>query len=116
MVASFRPANATIKSIQVSRRDEIVINSTDRVVRVYQLGTDPRSEPELQQKFQDLVNRIQWAQACFSCDGDYVVAGSTAQAGHHIYIWDKNMGNLIKILEGPKDGLLDVTVPAFIVE
>jgi hypothetical protein len=36
--------------------------------------------------------------------------GSAGKAFHNIYIWDKNMGNLVKILEGPKEGLEDLCV------
>jgi COMPASS component SWD1 len=36
--------------------------------------------------------------------------GSAHKAEHNIYIWDKNMGNLVKILEGPKEPLDDLTV------
>lgn len=37
-------------------------------------------------------------------------AGSGHKAEHNIYIWDKKMGNLLKILEGPKEPLDDLTV------
>ena len=59
-------------------------------------------------RFQDLVNRIQYSRIQFSSDGEYLIGGSSAD--HNIYIWDKNMGNLVKILEGPNEALEDVVV------
>lgn len=39
-----------------------------------------------------------------------LATGSGHKAEHNIYIWDKKMGNLLKILEGPKEPLDDLTV------
>lgn len=41
--------------------------------------------------------------------------GSGHKAEHNIYIWDKKMGNLLKILEGPKEPLDDLTVSVVMV-
>ena len=35
---------------------------------------------------------------------------STVKAAHEIYIWERAMGSLINILEGPKEELIDVDV------
>ncbi|KAG0057401.1 hypothetical protein BGZ83_010860 [Gryganskiella cystojenkinii] len=103
-----RPTTSAIKSIQFSRRGkEIVVNSNDRAIRL--LATREDGPPEQLHKFQDLVNRIQWNQCCLSSDADYVIGGSAHQAEHNIYIWDKIGGNLVKILEGPKEPLEDLT-------
>lgn len=48
------------------------------------------SEPEPQQKLQDLVNRALWKKCCFSGDGEYICAGSSRQ--HSLYIWEKSIG------------------------
>jgi len=32
------------------------------------------------------------------------------KAAHDIYVWERAMGSLIKILEGPKEELIDVDV------
>ncbi|KAI7862490.1 Set1 complex component swd1 [Spinellus fusiger] len=107
MIYSSRITSTIIKGIQWSRngRDMLVI-ANDRVIRFFRL--DEHDIPILQNKFQDLVNRIQWNQASFSADGDFVIGGSGHKAEHNIYIWDKNMGNLVKILEGPKEPLDDL--------
>lgn len=35
---------------------------------------------------------------------------STYRSAHVIYIWDRNTGSLVKILEGPKEEFIDVDV------
>lgn len=52
-----------------------------------------------------------WKKCCFSGDGEYVCAGSARQ--HALYVWEKSIGNLVKILHGTKgELLLDVVVSA----
>ena len=84
------------------------MNANDRIIRLF--ATKEDGPPEQLYKFQDLVNRIQWNQCCLSSDSDYVIGGSAHQAEHNIYIWDKIGGNLVKILEGPKEPLEDLAV------
>ncbi|KAI8577441.1 hypothetical protein K450DRAFT_251655 [Umbelopsis ramanniana AG] len=109
LIYSVRITNTSIKGLQVSRKGrDIVVNANDRIIRVYTINEET-GIPKLQNKFQDLVNRIQWNQVCFSPDGEFIIGGSAHKAEHNIYIWDKNMGNLVKILEGPKEPLDDLT-------
>ncbi|XP_022186648.1 retinoblastoma-binding protein 5 homolog [Nilaparvata lugens] len=109
--ASFKiaPSATAVKSIEFARRgDCFLVNTADRVIRVYNskevltCGTD--GEPQPIQKLQDLVNKTMWKKCCFSGDGEYVCAGSARQ--HALYIWEKSIGNLVKILHGPKGELL----------
>jgi len=113
-VASFRitAGNNIIKSIEFARRgDSFLVNSSDRIIRIYESGEvlacGRDGEPEPVQKLQDLVNKSLWKKCCFSGDGEYVVAGSARQ--HSLYIWEKSIGELVKILHGTKgEVLLDV--------
>lgn len=58
-----------------------------------------------------LFCRTPWKKCCFSGDGEYIVAGSARQ--HALYIWEKSIGNLVKILHGTRgELLLDVAVSA----
>nr|CAD7399142.1 unnamed protein product [Timema cristinae] len=164
--ASFKVTQGTtsataVKSIEFARRgDCFLINTADRVIRVYDTkevlacGKDGETEPI--QKLQDLVNKTgttssprlslhhcervnpcftndmamlviepgtlssvdrhaidrakvltlitMWKKCCFSGDGEYICAGSARQ--HAIYIWEKSIGNLVKILHGTKGELL----------
>ncbi|KAB0792226.1 hypothetical protein PPYR_14185 [Photinus pyralis] len=112
--ASFRitlgSSSATaIKSIEFARRgDCFLVNTADRVIRVYDskevLACGKDGEPEPIQKLQDLVNKTMWKKCCFSGDGEYICAGSARQ--HALYIWEKSIGNLVKILHGTKGELL----------
>lgn len=117
MKASFRVTTTTssttaLKSIEFARRGNcFLINSADRIIRVYESGEvlacGRDGEPEPIQKLQDLVNRSLWKKCCFSGDGEYIVAGSARQ--HSLYIWEKGSGNLVKFLLGTKgEMLLDV--------
>lgn len=107
LVASFRVTTGTsnttaIKSIEFARKGScFLINTADRIIRVYDgreiLTCGRDGEPEPMQKLQDLVNRTPWKKCCFSGDGEYIVAGSARQ--HALYIWEKSIGNLVKILD-----------------
>ncbi|KAI9272430.1 WD domain-containing protein, partial [Sporodiniella umbellata] len=109
VIYSERITNTNIKGIQLSRNGrDLLVNANDRSIRYYQLEDGKSGIPVFRNRFQDLVNRVQWSQTCFSADGEFVIGGSGHKAEHNIYIWDKNIGNLVKILEGPKEPLDDV--------
>ncbi|GJP37966.1 hypothetical protein CLOM_g22411 [Closterium sp. NIES-68] len=59
-------------------------------------------------EYQDAVNRVQWRSACFSGDGEFVVGGVAARGEHKIHIWNRAFGQLVRILEGPKEALADL--------
>lgn len=114
LAASFRVTTGTsnttaIKSIEFARRgDCFLVNTADRVIRVYESGEvlacGKDGEPEPIQRLQDLVNKTMWKKCCFSGDGEFICAGSARQ--HALYIWEKGVGNLVKILHGTKGELL----------
>lgn len=58
---------------------------------------------KLSKEFQDVVNRLPWKAACFSGDSEWVVGAPASKGEHKICIWDRS-GQLVKILEGPKEG------------
>ncbi|KAG2498136.1 hypothetical protein HYH03_003894 [Edaphochlamys debaryana] len=59
-------------------------------------------------EFQNAVERTPWRGACFSCDAEHVVGAAATKALLHLYIWNRPLGNMERILEGPKEGALDL--------
>eukprot|EP00850_Spirogloea_muscicola_P020873 SM000229S07509 [mRNA] locus=s229:214679:216789:+ [translate_table: standard] len=58
--------------------------------------------------YQDAVNRPHWRSACFSGDDEYVVGAAAGKGEHKIHIWNREFGQLVKILEGPKEAVQDL--------
>ncbi|CAL8147087.1 unnamed protein product [Orchesella dallaii] len=116
LVASFKTGgglcSAAVKSVEFAPRgDCFLLNSADRIIRVYKcedvLRAGIEGNPEPISKIQDLVGKTAWKKCCFSGDGEYVCAASAKQ--HQLKIWDKGMGNLVKIFHGNKGvQLIDV--------
>lgn len=116
IIAYFRvtqgASNVAVKQIEFARKGScFLVNTADRIIRVYDsnevLMCGRGGEPESIQKLQDLVNKTPWKKCCFSGDGEYICAGSAKQ--HQLYIWEKSIGNLVKILQGTRgEQLLDV--------
>lgn len=98
-------AGSPIKSIVWSRDDtQYLVNSTDKSIRLVN-----KEDHSVQFELFDAVNKIQWKKCCFSGDGDHIVAGSAQKHEHKIYIWSRHFkNNLIRMLEGPKEGILDL--------
>ena len=63
--------------------------------------------PTVFREFQDSITKMHWKAPCFSGDGEWVIGGSASKGEHKIYIWDR-AGHLVKILEGPKEALIDL--------
>ncbi|KAH8813280.1 WD40-repeat-containing domain protein [Xylogone sp. PMI_703] len=87
---------------------DVVVNAQDRVIRTIHMPNlsakdlDPDTiDIEVEHKFQDVVNRLSWNHVAFSSTGEYVTAST--YNNHDIYIWERNHGSLVKILEGPKE-------------
>ncbi|KAF8377610.1 hypothetical protein HHK36_030992 [Tetracentron sinense] len=126
---------AVIKNILFSRSGQYLLtNSNDRTIRVYENHLPPKDglralnelsntieKPQgidklkavglkclvLFREFQDSITRIHWKAPCFSGDGEWVIGACASKGEHKIYIWDR-AGHLVKILEGPKEGLIDL--------
>jgi len=96
-------AVGTVRSMQFSKKgDWYLINSGDRI-RVF----DTKSNTQIMD-FHDPVNKTQWKKCCFSSDDDFIIGGSAAKASHNIYIWNRTYGQLLKMLDGPKEALFDL--------
>jgi COMPASS component SWD1 len=111
IIYSTRPLNSAIWSLRLSNSGrDMVLNSSDSVIRtihlpdldIAELDTDKFSM-EVEHKFQDLVNKTSWNHVTFSSSGDYVAA--TKSMASDIYVWERSLGSLVKILEGPKEEL-----------
>lgn len=94
---------------------DLLVNASDTVIRTIKLPdfSDPNLQPdsinlEVEHKFQDVVNRLSWNHVAFSSNADYVMASTLMN--HDIYIWERGLGSLVKILEGPKEELGAVEV------
>uniref|UniRef100_A0A5B6ZLM5 Uncharacterized protein n=1 Tax=Davidia involucrata TaxID=16924 RepID=A0A5B6ZLM5_DAVIN len=126
---------AVIKNIVFSRNGQYLLtNSNDRTIRIYEnllplkdglkaLDESNNTSDELDgieklkaigskclalfREFQDSITKMHWKAPCFSGDGEWVVGGSASKGEHKIYIWDR-AGHLVKILEGPKEALIDL--------
>uniref|UniRef100_A0A7N0RCH2 Uncharacterized protein n=1 Tax=Kalanchoe fedtschenkoi TaxID=63787 RepID=A0A7N0RCH2_KALFE len=126
---------SAIKNIVFSRNGKyMLINSNDRIIRVYEnllpskgavkvlenLNSEVNELERVEKlkavglksvaltgEFQDSITRVHWKSPCFSGDGEWVVAGSGNKGEHKMYIWDR-AGHLVKILEGPKEALVDL--------
>jgi COMPASS component SWD1 len=105
------PGGAAIKSMSFSRNGKyLVVNSADKCVRLFDIEAGPRDREnfgKLLREFRELVSQMQWRRATFSSDSDFVIGGSAEKAEHNIYIWNQ-LGQLKMILEGPKEGIVDL--------
>ncbi|KAK9479719.1 WD40-repeat-containing domain protein [Lipomyces japonicus] len=113
IIRSEKVSNSNIKHIVFSvSGKQFVVNSSDRTIRLYNTPdinyVDPADwDLETVHKFQDVVNRLQWNSVAFSSNGDYVMA-ATYQDAHDIYIWETTVGSLVKIIEAPKEELVEI--------
>ncbi|CAA2983242.1 RBL isoform X1 [Olea europaea subsp. europaea] len=129
------PGNAVIKNMVFSRTGQYLLtNSNDRTIRIYEnllplkgglkfleesnhAGDEQDKFEKLKavgsrcltlfREFQDSITKVHWKAPCFSGDGEWVIGGSASKGEHKIYIWDR-AGHLVKILEGPKEALIDL--------
>ena len=96
---------ASVKQIVFSHDGKtFLVNSADRCLRLYVTEAPDQCVAE----FRDSVNRQQWKSCAFSGNDRFLVGGSSQKAEHNIYVWSKEFSNLVCILEGPKEGVLDL--------
>ena len=95
---------AKVLGFQLSQNGKfLLVNSSDNTLFI--VNTDTW---ELDVNvFQDVVNNTSWAMSGFSHDADYVVGASNLN-GSHLYLWHRSFGELVKILDGPMEGIVDL--------
>ena len=129
LIQSTKLAAGIISSLRLSPSGrDLLVNSSDRVIRTLTLpdltgviaenssagmsadspaSTDSNANAavtlNVDQKFQDLVNRLQWNYVTFSgtANADYVAASTYMRKD--IYIWEREKGSLVKILENREE-------------
>lgn len=115
LIRSSKIANSNIKNIAVAPNGrKLALNFSDRIIRQINLpdmiNDDDSTEWdfEVDHKYQDVVNRLQWNAISFNHNGDFLIASTHGQSSHDLYLWETSMGSLIKILEGSNEELIDV--------
>lgn len=114
-VHSIKFTNSNIKNLVISPNGrKLAINSSDRIIRQVNLPyfaetADPdKWEFEVEHKYQDVVNRLQWNLVAFNHNAEFLAASTFGQSSQDLYVWETSMGSLIRILEGSPEELLDV--------
>ncbi|KAL5210526.1 hypothetical protein ABZP36_006149 [Zizania latifolia] len=130
------PGGTIVKDIVFSRDGRFLLtNSNDRVIRLYKnllpvkssrveiekigsnsncyenhyekLKLNGASCLDLSCEISDAIAKIPWKAPCFSGDAEWIVGASASKGEHRLCIWNRT-GRLIKILEGPKEALIDL--------
>lgn len=110
---SERVSNSNIKDIIISQNgDRMAVNCSDRTIRQYSLSFDEITttfQLELEHKYQDVINKLQWNGIMFSNkSGDYIVASTHGSSTHELYLWETSSGSLVRVLEGAEEELMDI--------
>lgn len=115
LIHSNKLANSNIKNIAISPNGrKLALNFSDCIIRQINLpdlmNDDDSTEWdfEVDHKYQDVVNRLQWNAISFNHNADFLIASTHGQSSHDLYLWETSMGSLIKILEGSNEELIDV--------
>ena len=110
VIYSQKVCSGVVTGVRLSRSGkEILVNAQDRIIRTFHVpnlaaaGLDPDTiRLPLEHKFQDVVNKLSWNHVTFSGTGGEYVAASTYN-NHELYIWERQHGSLVRMLEGPKE-------------
>lgn len=90
----------------------MAVNCSDRTIRQYSLSYDATTTTftlDLEHKYQDVINKLQWNAIVFSNkSGDYIVASTHGSSTHELYLWETNSGSLVRVLEGAEEELMDI--------
>lgn len=114
-VHSVKITNSNIKTLEIAQNGrKLAVNSSDRIIRQINLpdminNTDPELwDFDIEHRYQDVVNRLQWNTVAFNHNSEFLVASTFGQSSQDLYVWETQMGLLIKILEGSHEELIDV--------
>ncbi|WRT70759.1 uncharacterized protein IL334_007758 [Kwoniella shivajii] len=100
-------ANAAIRQLRFDASGQnIILSASDRALRLLSVHPLTSTLTPLH-RFQDLVNRTPWHSIGFSGDGEYVMGGAGHKMAHNVFIWDRESMVLVKVLEGPREPLID---------
>lgn len=114
MVRSLKICNGNIKSLCIlANGRKLAVNSLDRIIRQINMPDMYNAAPEdwefeVEHKYQDVVNRLQWNSVAFNHNGEFLCALSFGNSSHDLYLWETQLGSLTKILEGSNEELVDV--------
>lgn len=81
------------------------MNSTDRILRVIDAANG-----DIIQSFQDTVGRLNWTCCGLGTTSNFLAAGPSDVNAHRLFIWEADSGILLKVLQGPSEGILDIAV------
>lgn len=106
-------ANSNIKHLVISQNGQkLAINSSDKIIRQYalNLAEDMTAvEIELEHRYQDVINKLQWNSIFFgSKSADYLVASTHGSSAHELYLWETHSGTLVRVLEGAEEELMNI--------
>ncbi|KAH7027445.1 SWD1-like protein [Microdochium trichocladiopsis] len=109
IIWSEKICTSVVTTLRITRSGKVLlVNSQDRIIRTFHVPNlsaddlDPDTmQMPLEHKFQDVVNRLSWNHVTFSATGEYVAAST--YNNHELYIWERNHGSLVRMLEGPKE-------------
>lgn len=102
------PPSTVVLQSQLSPR-HLLTSATDRALRLLSVSPDSGALTA-SHRFQDQVNRTPWHAIGFNPDSELVMGGAGHKAAHNIFVWDRESGVLLKVLEGPKESLGDCEV------
>lgn len=113
ILKKLKVANGNIKHVVVSQMgDKIAVNCSDRTIRQYSLilaNDQSSAELELEHKYQDVINKLQWNSIFFSTKAaEYLVASTHGSSAHELYLWETSSGTLVRVLEGSEEELMDI--------
>ena len=109
---STRLCSSNIKHITISSNGEkLAVNCSDRIIRQYtlRLEEDHDVELELEHKYQDVINKLQWNSIQFSNNsGDYLVAAPHGSSSRELYLWETSSATLVRVFEGAEEELFEL--------